>query len=72
MIQIGQRVRFVPEYMKCKPFSYEERRTAKVTGTVVYINQAHRYFVAEFDCGNTKQREAFKFYYIGKTVRVCG
>lgn len=30
-------------------------------GVVIYVNAAHRYYVAEADCNGTPLREAFKF-----------
>lgn len=33
----------------------------EVTGTVVYINTAHRFFSVEFDLNGFRFRESFKF-----------
>lgn len=33
----------------------------EVHGRVIYINEAHRYYVAEADCYGRTIREAFKF-----------
>lgn len=32
-----------------------------VHGVVIYVNAAHRYYVAEADCNGTLLREGFKF-----------
>ena len=72
MIGEGMKVRFVPGFNDSKVFSIEERRAARITGTVIHINWEHEWFTVEFDCGGTKQREAFKFCDIGSVVKVCG
>lgn len=33
----------------------------ELTGRVIYINEEHRYYVAEADCHGTPLREAFRF-----------
>lgn len=37
------------------------KKLARVSGRVVYINEAHRYFTAEADINGKKLRESFKF-----------
>lgn len=37
------------------------KRLARVSGRVVYINEAHRYFTAEAEINGNKLRERFKF-----------
>lgn len=37
------------------------KRLARVSGRVVYINEAHRYFTAEAELHGIKLRESFKF-----------
>lgn len=37
------------------------KRLARVSGRVVYINEAHRYFTAEAEINGNKLRESFKF-----------
>lgn len=37
------------------------KRLARVSGRVVYINEAHRDFTAEADINGKKLRESFKF-----------
>ena len=43
-----------------------------VTGTVVFINYAHKRFAVEYESGGVKQRTSFKFSQVGKDVLVCG
>jgi hypothetical protein len=43
-----------------------------VTGTVVMVNYAHKWFSVEYECGGVKQRASFKFCRIGKGVFICG
>lgn len=40
------------------------------TGTVVYVNENHKWFSVEY--GNPKARDSFKFCEIGKEVKVIG
>ena len=49
-----------------------ERRSFATVGTVVYVNHDHKYFTAEYDCLGSKQRDSFKFYYLGKMVKILG
>ena len=72
MISEGMKVRFVPSFNNSVVFTPEERNAASITGTIIYINWGHECFWVEFDCGGTKQREAFRFVDIGTAVTVCG
>ena len=69
MIQVGQKVRFDP-YKNMKGFGVELVRGVKVTGTVVLINEHHKWFSVEY--GNPKLRTSFKFSEIGSAVKICG
>lgn len=69
MIEIGQTVRFDPFYA-ITGFASEDNKGNKVTGTVAYINEPHKWFSVEY--GNPKTRISFKFCDIGKAVKVCG
>lgn len=71
-MEYGAKVRFVPAYFESKVLTVVERRALSIKGTVIYINERNKYFVAEYDCGNTKQREAFNFCDIGKAVKMLG
>lgn len=72
MIGEGMKVRFIPCVIKDSKFTPEERRAAHVTGKVVYINWEHKYFTAEYEMGGEKHKESFKFWQIGKEVKVSG
>ena len=41
-----------------------------ITGTVIYINESHRMFTAEYESGNTVQKVSFNFADIGVNVEV--
>lgn len=72
MIDIGQKVRFVPCWDKKAYDSAEEIRTKSVTGKVIYVDRAHRKFTVKYSCGGTIQKETFKFSDIDKEVFVVG
>jgi len=65
MIHVGQRVRF-DALAACK-CSIEKTR-ADTIGTVVYINERHKWFSVHHS-GN--QRISFKFSEIGQNVYLC-
>lgn len=72
MIDIGQKVRFVPCW-NIKAFDTQEEIRAKtVTGKVIYVDRAHKKFTVKYSCGGTVQKETFKFSEIGKEVLVVG
>lgn len=71
MIKVGQKVRFVP--LDGIKFLYStEACTAPVTGVIVYINQRHGWFSAEYCLHGVKFRRSFKFCDVGRDVRICG
>ncbi len=72
MIGEGMKVRFVPAFAPKADWYMPTRDGEYVTGTITYINWEHKHFVAEFDCGDSKQRESFKFSEIGERVSVIG
>ena len=63
-IRVGAKCTFVPywqgSYGTDKP---SKRNALSVTGTIVYVNHAHRYFREEYPAGNRgkKLSECFKF-----------
>lgn len=67
MVEIGQKVKFDPLCCVCG-FGAEAVRGNLVTGTVIYINEPHKWFSVEY--GNPKQRISFKFCDIGQTVKL--
>lgn len=72
MIAKGQRVRFVPNFNIDKIGKDRLCEMKKVTGTIVYVNEAHSYFTAEYDVQGYKMRESFKFSEYGEAVTPCG
>jgi len=73
MIEVGQKVRFIPCCFKlsAQPTA-EEIREKTVTGVVVYINERHNFFCTEHSAGEHKLWEAHKFSDIGEAVKICG
>lgn len=72
MIGIGMKVSFVPAYVPGSGWTKGFDPSEIVTGTVVDIHWEHKYFTVEYKCGDTTQRESFKFYQIGTAVKVRG
>ena len=71
MITIDDKVQFAP-FRETTGFASEDNRCKIVTGTVVMINYANKGFSVEYDCGGVKLRTSFKFFQIGKDVRIYG
>lgn len=69
MITVDEKVQFDP-FEVITGFASDLNRGNIVTGTVVMVNYANKWFSVEYDCSGTKQRVSFKFCDIGKTVRV--
>lgn len=72
MIGIGMKVSFVPAFVPGSQNWIKPDPSEIVTGTIVYIHWEHKYFTVEFKCGDTMQRESFKFFQIGKSVKIRG
>lgn len=68
MIKVGQKVRYDP-LAHVKGFALADLRTES-TGTVVYINEKHRWFSVVND--ESRLRTSFHFCQIGRDVKVCG
>lgn len=66
MIQVGQKVRF--DAFQCIKSSVERIKEHAI-GTVVYVNNLHKWFSVEY--GNN-HRTSFKFSEIGQAVKVVG
>lgn len=71
MIIVGDTVQFDP-FKEIMGFGSEDNRGKFVTGTVVEVNYAHKWFSVEYSCGGVKQRTSFHFCQLGKDVRLCG
>lgn len=69
MIEVGQKVRFDPFYY-VGGYCAEVIRGHLVTGTVVMVNEPHKWFSVEY--GNPKARASFKFSDIGQVVSIVG
>ena len=69
MIKVGQKVSFDP-FAAIKGFAIEESKGKIVTGTVVYVNEPHKWFSVEY--GDPKARISFLFCEIGEEVKICG
>ena len=67
-VTIGAKVRFDP-FAWVTGYGVDELRH-DVTGTVVEIHKAHKWFSVEY--GDPKQRISFKFCDIGERVMVIG
>lgn len=67
MLKVGQKVRFDPFRELDGAGNTEIRQT--VTGTVVYINEAHGWFSVIYGEG---QRTSYRLTDLGDTVRLCG
>ena len=72
MIDIGQKVRFVPCWWKSVVDTELTIRAKTVTGKVIYVDRAHRTFTVKYSCGGTVQKETFKISDIDKEVFVVG
>ena len=69
MIKVGQKVRLDP-FRELKGVGAEDNRGNYVTGTVVMVNERHKWFSVE--CGDPKMRTSYKFCDIGSVVKVRG
>ena len=65
MIQVGQKVRFDAFYGIKQSI---EKVTAYTVGTVVYVNERHKWFSVQY---GENQRTSFKFTEIGQIVTIC-
>lgn len=72
MINIGQKVRFIPHWDKNIHDPEEVIRMKTVTGKVIYVDRAHRTFTVKYSCGGTVQKETFKLSDIDNEVFVVG
>ncbi len=69
MIEVGQRVQFIPYWDVCHIDDAKTRKAKTVTGVVTMVNYKHRVFYCEYDHYGAKQVEAFKFQDIDDVVR---
>lgn len=71
MIKVGQKVRFDP-FEAITGFGSSDNQGKPVTGTVVMVNEPHKWFSVEYNFGGGKMRYSFKFCDIGQVVWLCG
>ena len=69
MIEVGQRVRFIPHWDVSKFDNGKAKKLKTVTAVVTMVNEKHRVFYCQYNIGGVNQVEAFKFCDIGDTVR---
>lgn len=67
MIEVGQKVRFDP-FATIQGFGSEDNKGNFVIGTVVMVNEPHKWFSVKYG----KMRTSFKFSDIGEEVTICG
>lgn len=59
MIEIGDYYRFVPAANTDHSSGFPDQLQVKVTGTVVFIHEEHRWFRVAWKAGGTMQHECF-------------
>ena len=69
MITVYEKVQFDP-FEAITGYASEDSKGNIVTGTVVMVNYANKWFSVEYECGGKTLRISFKFCDIGNTVRV--
>lgn len=69
MIDIGQKMRFVPYWYKGENDSPDRTREKQVIGKVIYVDRAHKKFTVKYNCcGGPQMKETFKFSQIEKDI----
>lgn len=59
--KLGETVTFEPEAFTDERYNSDPHTAHKLTGCVVYINEARRYYTVEAQCYGYTLRESFKF-----------
>jgi hypothetical protein len=72
MIFEGAKVQFIPSINKWTKEGQPETPGKTVTGKITQVNWQNRVFFVEYKLGDSKQTEAFKFFDIGKSVKILG
>ena len=70
MIDIGQKMRFVPHWYKGANDTPEEAREKQTIGKVIYVDRAHKKFTVKYSCGGVDMKETFKLSQIDKDIHV--
>ena len=68
MITLGEKFTFIPHWNESMQDTKQEKRKKTVTGTVIYVNPAHKLFCIEYPCGGQYAKETFKFTDVGNTI----
>ena len=73
MIDIGQKMTFVPCFLYSDKDTKHEHRCKMITGKVIYVNRRHKQFTVKYSFGGgTKMKETFKFSQIGQDIHIVG
>lgn len=73
MIDIGQKMRFVPYWNIGGIDTPEEIQQKTITGKVIYVDRDHKKFTVKYSvCGGNEQKETFKFSQIGQDIHIVG
>lgn len=72
MINICQRMTFVPSFRFSDKDTKKEHRAKMIMGKVIYVNRQHKQFTVKFDCGGVQMKETFKFVDIGQLIHIVG
>ena len=71
MIDIGQKMRFVPHWYKGDNDSPEVTRKKQTIGKVIYVDRAHRKFTVKYsNCVGAEMKETFKLSQIGTDIHI--
>lgn len=71
MIDIGQKMCFVPHWYKGDNDSKDITRKKSVVGKVVYVNRRAKTFTVKYSiCGGVQMKETFKWSQIGQDVHI--
>lgn len=61
MIEVGDKVRFIPGAFLEHSENFAEELRREVTGTVIQVNEEHRWYRVEYDMPGYIGHECFKF-----------
>lgn len=71
MVDIGQKVCFIPHWNINEHDVEETKREKTVTGKVIYVDRDHRKFTVKYSIrGGAEMKETFKLSQIGEDVHV--
>lgn len=70
MVTVGQKVKFDP-MVGITIFGFPITSRRIVQGTVIYVNEKHQWFLAEYKMNNQRFRTAFKFSDNEKYYKLC-